>query len=467
MISTYEKAKLKKTKQPKEDCITEKVMLSKETIAARKLKVLKRMEEENLDTLVIYADLEHGNNFEYLTGFIPRFEEALFVLHKDGSIYYLLGNENLKLAEHAHNKGIVVHVPQFSLPNQPMYNSPKLIDLMKQANIKKGSRAGIVGWKKFTSTSENNNETFDVPYFIVSTLKEVLGVEGSLRNAISIFLGENGVRSVNNANEVMHYSFGAKLASKAILRAMNTIELHKTEMDIAAELELFGQPHSVVTIAAAGPRFKHANLYPTKKKLSLGETLSLTVGYKGGLQSRAGFICENAEQLPTKYANYVDAVVKPYFTAVCTWIENIRIGMKGHELYSIIENVFPKKDYGWSLNPGHLIGNDEWMSSPIYEESTETLKSGMMLQIDIIPSVKGYPGISAEGGIALADDQLKETLKTDYPEFYQECEQSKNYLMKELGIQVSPDVLVIANATLYLRPFFLKKEYAMTFSKEK
>jgi Xaa-Pro aminopeptidase len=423
------------------------------------------MQLNKLNSLIIYADLEHGNNFEYLAGFIPRFEEALLVLHSDGSIYYLLGNENLKLAEHAHNKGTVIHVPQFSLPNQPMYDSPKIKDLLMQAGLKKGNSVGIVGWKKFTSTAEDNSATFDVPYFIVNKIQEILGDKGSLTNEINIFLGNNGVRTVNNANELVHYSFGSQLASKAIIQTMNSIELDKTEMEIASNLELFGQPNSVVTIVAAGQRFKNANLYPTRKKLQLGETLSLTVGYKGGLQSRAGFICETEDQLPKEYAGYLDKVVKPYFTATCAWIENIHVGMNGYELYNIINSVFPKDEYGWTLNPGHLIGNDEWMSSPIYEGSKEVLKSGMMFQIDIIPSVNGYPGTSAECGIALIDEQLRKELKSDYPEFYFQCEESKNYLINELGIDVSNDVLVISNAVLYLRPFFLNKEYAMAYNK--
>ena len=54
-----------------------------------------------LDFLFIYADREHGGNFGYLTGFEPRFEEAVLVLHGNGQAYFLLGNENLKMAQYA------------------------------------------------------------------------------------------------------------------------------------------------------------------------------------------------------------------------------------------------------------------------------------------------------------------------------------------------------------------------------
>ena len=80
---------------PKADCTQIPVMLTDATMAERLKKVLSRMEEERIDTLVVYADLEHGNNFEYLTGFLPRFEEALLVLHADGQAFMVMGNENL------------------------------------------------------------------------------------------------------------------------------------------------------------------------------------------------------------------------------------------------------------------------------------------------------------------------------------------------------------------------------------
>lgn len=51
------------------------------------------LKEQKLDVLMIYADREHGANFAYLTGFEPRFEEAVLVLHADGNVYFLLGKK--------------------------------------------------------------------------------------------------------------------------------------------------------------------------------------------------------------------------------------------------------------------------------------------------------------------------------------------------------------------------------------
>lgn len=60
------------------------VPLTDDTTASRKAKILARMHEAGFDALMIYADKEHGSNFEYLTGFIPRFEEGLLILTQRG-----------------------------------------------------------------------------------------------------------------------------------------------------------------------------------------------------------------------------------------------------------------------------------------------------------------------------------------------------------------------------------------------
>ena len=52
----------------------------------------------------------------------------------------------------------------------------------------------------------------------------------------------------------------------------------------------------------------------------------------------------------------------------------------------------------------------------LYENSTEVLQSGMLLQIDIIPSVSGYTGSSAESTILLANEFSRNQIKKEYPD---------------------------------------------------
>lgn len=436
------------------------VMLSDETMQNRKARLLEKMQRDGFDAVVVYADLEHGSNFEYLCGFLPRFEEALLVLHADGKAFMVLGNENLNKAEKARIEAVPIHMPHFSLPNQPMQTEKSVAQILASCELEKAEKIGLIGWKNFTSQVEDNHLLFDLPYFLVEALKTVCQ-KAQFTNAAYLLIGENGVRTTNNANEFAHYEYGAALAGNCILKTMDRLEVGKTEMEMAETLAADGQRHSVVTIMATGARFEKANLYPGNKQIQCGDKISITTGFKGGLQSRAGYAVECAEQLPEKEQEYLTAVAIPYFQAVKVWLETIKIGINGNDLYEAIEAVLPKKAYGWTLNPGHLCADEEWMSSPIYPQSKEALQSGMLFQIDIIPSVNGYGGVSCESGILLADEELRKEIAREYPAVWERIVKRRAYMQEVLGIHIHEDVLPTSMATAYLRPYLLKKEMAL------
>ncbi|MCR0570493.1 M24 family metallopeptidase [[Clostridium] innocuum] len=436
------------------------VILSDETMQNRKARLLEKMQRDGFDAVVVYADLEHGSNFEYLCGFLPRFEEALLVLHADGKAFMVLGNENLNKAEKARIEAVPIHMPHFSLPNQPMQTEKSVAQILASCELEKAEKIGLIGWKNFTSQVEDNHLLFDLPYFLVEALKTVCQ-KAQFTNAAYLLIGENGVRTTNNANEFAHYEYGAALAGNCILKTMDRLEVGKTEMEMAETLAADGQRHSVVTIMATGARFEKANLYPGNKQIQCGDKISITTGFKGGLQSRAGYAVECAEQLPEKEQEYLTAVAIPYFQAVKVWLETIKIGINGSDLYEAIEAVLPKKAYGWTLNPGHLCADEEWMSSPIYPQSKEALQSGMLFQIDIIPSVNGYGGVSCESGILLADEALRKEIAREYPAVWERIVKRRAYMQEVLGIHIHEDVLPTSMATAYLRPYLLKKEMAL------
>jgi Xaa-Pro aminopeptidase len=454
---------LKEIQQPEIYEGVSPVYLTDETINERTEKLLQLMNKEEYDVLMIYADKEHGSNFEYLTGFIPRFEEAVFVMKNNGECSYILGNENLKLAKHARTTGTVYHYPLFSLPNQPMYDDTPLEVILEQINLSSSKKIGLVGWKMFTSKTHDNDTLFDIPNFVVEAVRNAKPDHAKVVNAAYLFIkGDIGVRTTNNANEIAHYEYGSNLASSSMLKALNAIDIDVKESFLGNILNAEGQTNTVVTIAATGKRFEYANLYPTNKQAKLGDPLSLTTGYKGGLTSRTGFIVENEEQLPPSQKDYLDKVAIPYYQTYVYWLENMKIGMPGGTFYDSIEEVYPKEQYNWQLNPGHLTSDEEWMSSPVYPGSTEVMKSGMIFQIDIIPSVEGYAGVSAEDTIALANEELRNKLKDEYPQVWTRIQNRRNYIQEQLNIKLSEEILPLSNTVGYYRPYLLAKNKALT-----
>src|SRR5688572_14739195 len=89
------------------------------TYAARMERLRARAQERGLDRLVVYADREHSANLAYLTGFDPRFEEAVLVVGPAGTPAILVGNECYGLAGAA-PLAMRRHLYQdLSLPSQP------------------------------------------------------------------------------------------------------------------------------------------------------------------------------------------------------------------------------------------------------------------------------------------------------------------------------------------------------------
>src|SRR3978361_185870 len=70
--------------------------LSAEVYERRQDALRRRMVSAGLDVVVDYADREASANSSYLTGFDPRFEEALVLLDA-GSVAIVTGNESISL----------------------------------------------------------------------------------------------------------------------------------------------------------------------------------------------------------------------------------------------------------------------------------------------------------------------------------------------------------------------------------
>lgn len=453
--------RLQPVSPPKTDALLTLVNLTNETLLHRKQNLMTAMREQHVDSVIIYADREHGDNFEYFTGFVPRFEEALLIVHQSGKAYLLLGNENMKMAAYSRIDAEAIHVPFFSLPNQPMKDDTRLEDYFQAADISTGKKVGVIGWKLFTSTSYQNQYLFDLPYYLIDTLKHL---EIELFNFSEVLISpEKGIRTVNNANEIAHFEYGAALAGRSLLDALDHIDLGKTEIEIADLLASSGQPQTVTTICATGDRFTDAVVYPRSKAIQLGDKMSLTIGFKGGLSSRSAYAVSAASELPIKEQDYVAKVVTPYFRALAAWLQTIQIGISGDFLYQNIQTVLPQEDFHWELNPGHFTATEEWLASPFYPDSTCTVKSGQIFQIDIIPSVAGFAGVSAEEGIAIADKALRTEIQTDYPLVWERIMRRRNYLKKELGIELSEEILPMSDTLAYYRPYLLDKTAAMVF----
>jgi hypothetical protein len=309
------------------------------------------------------------------------------------------------------------------------------------------------------------SKQYDMPEYVVNGIKNIIN-ENKLLNATKLFIGpKDGARITNNANEIAHYEYGSSLASDAVLDAMNHLEIGIKEVEIGEKLTKQGQYNNVVTISAFGDRFIGGNLYPLNNRLKNGDKVALTTSYRGGLSSRTGYAVNNFQELEEIEQGYFEEVVVPYYKAYNFWLSNIKIGVDAQQFYNDFEEFYPQEKYGWELSPGHLTANEEWLSSPFYNNSSATVRSGMIFQVDFIPGQLPHHGVSAESTVALADQKLRDNIKIEYPKLWQRIENRKKYMLEELNIDLSEEILPMTSTVGYYRPFMLNKEYSLVLDK--
>ena len=158
-----------------------------------------------------------------------------------------------------------------------------------------------------------------------------------------------------------------------------------SEREAVALLGWNGWPLSCHLMLTAGPRATFGLLSPGDRPIERGDPFTTAFGIWGALTCRAGFVVEDADELPDAIRDYVDRLVGPYFAAIGEWYAALRIGQTGGALQAIIDQHLGDPFFGIFINPGHQIHLDEWVSSPIYRGSTVELRSGMALQVGCHP----------------------------------------------------------------------------------
>ena len=421
----------------------------------------KRTSERGFDRVVVYADREHSANLSYLTGFDPRFEEALLVVGHDDEPAVLVGNECWGMAGAA-PLSMRRHLYQdFSLPSQPRDRSLPLGEILGQEGISAGSRVGVVGWKLFGDIG-----IIDLPAFIVDELRRLTGPNGVVENATDILIGaSDGLRVINEVEQLVYYEWAACQTSSGVHRVLDGIQPGMTEQEAVRLLEWNGTPLSCHLMLTAGPRASLGLLSPGDRPIEHGDRFTVAFGIWGALNCRAGFVAEGPEDLPADIDDYVDRLVAPYFEAVAEWYGALHVGQKGGALQEIIDRRLGDPFFGIFLNPGHQIHLDEWVNSPVGPDSEIDLASGMALQVDIIPATgTEYFTSNIEDGIALADESLRETLADSYPDVWQRITARRDFMRDCLGIDLHPDVLPFSNIPAYLPPFLLRPDQVMTMT---
>lgn len=429
--------------------------------ADRLRRLRSRMGERGYDHIVMWGDREHSANIAYLTGFDPRFEEAVLIVGAPEDPAILVGNECYGTAEAAALPMRPVRFQDFSLPGQPRDRSAPLAEIMGNEGIGRGSRVGVVGWKTYAS-----RQTIEAPSFLVDELRRLTGDGGLVENANDLLIdAADGLRVINEVEQLAAFEWAACQTSRGVRNVLTGLRPGMTEREAVRLLEWNGAPLSCHLMLTAGPRARHGLLSPGDRPIERGDPFTTAFGIWGALNCRAGFVVEDASGLPDGIGDYVERLVAPYFEAVAEWYAALHVGQVGGELQAIVDRHLSDPFFGVSLNPGHQLHLDEWVNSPVFAGSTTELRPGMALQCDIIPATgTPYFTTNIEDGVALADESLRAAFAAAYPDAWQRIQARRRFMADSLGIELHPDVLPFSNLAAHLPPFLLRPDQAMTLA---
>jgi hypothetical protein len=306
----------------------------------------------------------------------------------------------------------------------------------------------------------------EAPAYLVDTLRDVVGGGGLVESATDLLIdaGE-GLRAINEAAQIAAFEHAAGETSGGVRNLLWNLRPGLREREAVRLLEWSGAPLSCHLMLSAGSRARYGLLSPGDRIIERGDPFTVAFGIWGALNCRAGFVVEDAAELPGPIQDYVERLVGPYFEAVAEWYLALRVGRAGGDLQAIIDRRLGDPFFGIFLNPGHQLHLDEWLNSPIAPGSRTELRSGMVLQADIIPATGGpYFTTNIEDGLAIADESLRSELAAGYPEMWARVEERRVFMREALGIDLHPDVLPFSNIPAYLPPFLLRPNRAMTLA---
>lgn len=422
-----------------------------------------RMTRSGLDFLLVYADREHFANLHFLTGFDPRFEEALLILDRRGNRTLLAGNEWIHYAPPPELHCRPVLFQEFSLLGQDRDESQPLRQILAEAGVEPGSVVGTAGWKYFERDHlvEGLGEAIEIPAYFVDLLRDMTGDRARVQNANAIFMGpQEGLRVINSADQIAQFEYAAIRTSTSVRRVLENLREGATEVELLRHHDNGSLQRSCHPTMRCGDWRPWMD--PCLRTVRRGQFFHTSLGVWGALTCRDCAVARKKSDLPAGVGDFYEALFHNYFDTALAWLSHLRVGALGGEVFAAVEAARDAKLYRLLCNPGHYIHLDEWVHSPFRTGSRVELRSGMAVQLDIIPVSLGPKCASnVEDGFALADAPLRNELRARHPRCWQRIEARRRFLTDVIGAQLDESVLPLSNTPAWLTPYGLDISQAL------
>ena len=419
---------------------------------------LARVQEMGLDTLVVYGDREHSANLAFLTGFDPRFEEALLLLAADGRKKLLVGNECIGYLPDVALGLEAERFQDFSLLGQPRDNSRPLRQILTEFGITSGTRVGCVGWKYFDETLIPGGElALEIPAYLVDLLRDLCADRRRVTNATAIFMHpQAGLRVRSEPEQIAQFEFAAGITSSGVAALLQHLQPGVREQELEKHLDASGLTLSCHRMIGFGEKARRGLASAGATRARIGDAYTTAFGVSGALTCRAGVIARGPEDLPADLQEFYPRFAANYFEVTAAWYEALAVNAPADNVFRAVEAVRDPQLFELALNPGHYLHLDEWVNSPFAPGSAVVLDSGIVLQMDIIPVSRGpFVYTNAEDGVVLADTGLQTELAARFPDCWRRLVARRDWMRREVGISLHDTVFPLADTTGWFAPYAL------------
>jgi len=435
-------------------------VIPREEFEARLCALREKMRAEELSHVVVYADREHFSNMYFLTGYDPRFEEALLIVGagEDDVPTLLVGNEGYDYCFISPLELKRVLYQNFSLQGQPRDRLRPLEDLLREAGLAAGSRVGVVGMKYFEAEHiDDCDHAVDIPAYILRRIERVSGGE-AVNCTWFMTGGTEGLRMTHSARQIAIYEYAACESSNRLINMLKALKDGTTEIGVSAAAGFDGQPLCVYPNINFGAAHLGIGLRsPDFTALKAGMPVMISAALRGSLVCRAGIAARDESDYSGEYEGALDAFIRPFFETVALWMESVRIGVCAGDVHTAIKKKLSEHNLVSALNPGHSIAEDEWPNSVFRPGSEHKLVSGMYIQSDIIAGRAEGAALTGifEDGFVLADEKLRAEIAEQYPETWERMQIRRRFIREVVGLDIAEELLPMSNLCGVYFPFLM------------
>jgi len=339
-------------------------------------KILKKIEEENLDgLLVIRNEKMMGENVRYISGF------------SGSSAYVIISPEHrILLTDDRYTEQATEECPNFEILRHDRPFAKTLKEVVNNLNIKK------LGF-------EGNGVTVD----LFNTLKEDLtGIELVSTKGII-----EGLKAVKDEKELVLMKKAAQITDRTFDHILDFIKPGVRERDIALEMESYIKKAGTYELAfdfilVSGRRSSHQHGAPLEKRIEFNDFVTMDFG--------ASYEGYRSDMTRTVVVGRADEKQKEVYRTVKIaqqeGLNKLKAGAKGEEISTHVREIIEKAGYG--EYSGHSLGHGvglEIHELPYLRTTAETvLQAGNVVTVEPGIYIPGWGGVRIEDTVIIKEE---------------------------------------------------------------